>query len=177
MVGAWLLATRGTDRGKFVAHPRSGAADARLYKTGDLVRFLSDGRTEFLGRLDHQVKIRGHRIEIAEVEAVLAQHPAVRECVVVARPDASGENRLVAYFAGEASNLKNPQELRRYLNGKLPDYMTPALLVPLSELPRTPNGKVNRSELPLPEAVHASSETGSRTTAQPHRGGLGRDVA
>lgn len=152
---------------KFVAHPQSGAAGARLYKSGDLVRFLSDGRLEFLGRLDHQVKIRGYRIETAEVEALLAQHPAVRECVVVAQPDASGENRLVAYFVGEAGDLKNPQELRRYLNGKLPDYMTPALFVPLSELPRTPNGKVNRSELPTPETVHANPAAGSTITATP----------
>jgi amino acid adenylation domain-containing protein len=138
---------------KFVTGGFTGAGGARFYRTGDLVRFRSDGRIEFLRRVDDQVKIRGYRIETSEVEALLAQHPAVRECVVVAQPDVSGENRLVAYFVGQEGKLNTPQELRRFMAGKLPYYMMPALVVPLSELPRTPNGKINRRELPVPELV------------------------
>ncbi len=152
---------------KFVPDHLSGRPGARLYKTGDLVRFREDGRIEFLGRTDHQVKIRGHRIETSEVEALLAAHPAIRECVVVAQLDASGENRLIAYIVSRAGRVEAVQEWRRYLMGKLPEYMIPAFFVPLLELPRTPNGKINRQELPKPKIAGAARVPGISAPMSP----------
>jgi len=119
-----------------------------LYKTGDLARYLSDGNIEYLGRIDHQVKIRGFRIELGEIEAVLEQHCAVRQCVVMAREDVPGYQRLVAYVV--AKNVTN-DELRQYLQQQLPDYMIPSAFLVLDSLPLTPNGKVNRRALPAPD--------------------------
>jgi amino acid adenylation domain-containing protein/thioester reductase-like protein len=140
---------------KFVPHPYSPSGGERLYRTGDLVRYLPDGAIEFLGRIDHQVKIRGFRIELGEIEAVLAAHPAVREAVVLAREDRPGDKRLVAYLVpvevdGAAAPVLNPQELRAFLQERLPEYMVPAVFVPMDALPLTPNGKVNRKALPAP---------------------------
>jgi amino acid adenylation domain-containing protein/thioester reductase-like protein len=122
----------------------------RLYKTGDLARYLPDGAVEYLGRLDHQVKVRGFRIELGEIESTLSLHTAVRESVVVARGDAAGQ-RLVAYIVPE-SDVPAPSttELRGFLGGKLPDYMVPAAFVLLDALPLSPNGKVDRNALPAP---------------------------
>src|SRR5207249_4846292 len=121
----------------------------RLYRTGDRVRWQESGQLEFLGRRDHQVKVRGYRIELAEIEARLAEHDLVREAVVVARQDAGGGKRLVAYvvtsdtMAGtDAVNLAG--KLRAYLTGWLPEYMVPAAFVQLKELPLGPTGKLNR---------------------------------
>ncbi len=136
---------------KFIPDPFSHATGARLYKTGDLARYLVDGNIEFLGRADDQVKIRGFRIELGEVENTLRQHPAVHEAVVTAREDTPGDKRLVAYvvLAGEAAFTT--AELRDYLKQKLPDYMVPAAYVRLEALPLTPNGKLDRKALPAPE--------------------------
>ncbi|HEX2077189.1 MAG TPA: amino acid adenylation domain-containing protein, partial [Longimicrobium sp.] len=125
-----------------------GPAGARLYRTGDRVRWNTAGAIEFLGRVDHQVKIRGFRIEPGEVAAVLLEHPAVRDALVVVREDGPGERRLVAYAAAEAPTA----ELREHLRGRLPEYMVPSAFVVLEVLPLTPNGKVDRSALPEPEA-------------------------
>jgi amino acid adenylation domain-containing protein len=135
---------------KFIPDPFRPGPGRRLYKTGDLVRRRPDGSLEFLGRLDTQVKVRGFRIETADVEHALKQYPGVRECVVVAREDAPGDKRLVAYLAAAAAPAA--ADLRSFLSGKLPAYMVPSLFVPLEALPRTPNGKVDRRSLPAPAA-------------------------
>lgn len=133
---------------KFIHNPfQSGEL---MYKTGDLARWLPDGNIEFLGRLDEQVKIRGFRVELGEIEAILARHPAVRECVVSMRKDETGLDRLVAYFVSGA-RVPSFDELLRFLKDKLPDYMIPATFVPLRTVPLTPNGKVDRKALPEPD--------------------------
>ncbi|HEX7242094.1 MAG TPA: amino acid adenylation domain-containing protein, partial [Longimicrobiaceae bacterium] len=130
-----------------------GEVGGRMYATGDRARWLASGELEFLGRLDHQVKVRGFRIEPGEIESVLLRDPRVRECVVVARADAAGERRIVAYLAG--AGLPGPEELRSRLRESLPEHMVPSALVALERLPLTPSGKVDRAALPVPEAARA----------------------
>jgi amino acid adenylation domain-containing protein len=137
---------------RFIDHPfRAGRGD-RLYRSGDLVRRLEDGDIEYLGRLDLQVKIRGFRVELEEIEAVLHQHPAVRECVVIAREDAPGDQRLVAYAIFAAGASPSLGELREHVAAKLPEYMIPSAVVPLDAFPLTVNGKLDRKALPAPSA-------------------------
>ncbi|MBL0846043.1 AMP-binding enzyme, partial [Pseudomonas mediterranea] len=129
--------------------PFSATPNARMYKTGDLGRYLPDGNIEYLGRNDDQVKIRGFRIELGEIEAKLAQHDAVKEAVVLAREDVPGDKRLVAYFTqAEAVDI---EALRTHLQAQLPAYMVPVAYVHLDALPLTPNGKLDRKALPAPE--------------------------
>ena len=142
---------------KFIPDPFRTEAGARLYKTGDLARYLPDGAIEYLGRLDHQVKIRGVRIELGEIESVLAGHPAVREAVVVAREDVPGDKRLVAYLTAKDGLSPKDQELRGLLQAKLPEYMVPSAFVTLGQFPLTPNGKVDRKALPPPEQPRATT--------------------
>src|SRR5882762_4828612 len=138
---------------KFVKDPFAAEAGARMYKTGDLGRWLPDGNIEFLGRNDDQVKIRGYRIELGEIEARLAEHAGVREAVVLAREDEPGEKRLVAYYTPTDTNEGSlgAEELRSHLSSKLPEYMVPAAYVRLERMPLTANGKLNRKGLPAPE--------------------------
>ncbi|WP_164003073.1 non-ribosomal peptide synthetase, partial [Pyxidicoccus caerfyrddinensis] len=136
---------------RFRPDPFSDEPGARLYKTGDLCRWMADGNLDYLGRADHQVKLRGFRIELGEVESVLSQHPSVRQAVVVAREDGPGEKRLVAYVVGHEAPGPGSGELRSHLQSRLPDYMVPAAFVELPSLPLTPNGKVDRKALPLPD--------------------------
>jgi amino acid adenylation domain-containing protein len=135
---------------RFVPDPFSAEPGGRLYKTGDLVRYLPDGRIEFLGRVDDQVKVRGFRIEIGEVEAALSQHPAVRETVVVARADVAGDKRLVAYVVVEQEQGATVNDLRSHLRQRLPAYMLPSAFVVLEKLPLTESGKIDRQALPAP---------------------------
>ncbi|HKR15457.1 MAG TPA: amino acid adenylation domain-containing protein [Pyrinomonadaceae bacterium] len=140
---------------KFVPHPFATNPGERLYKTGDLARFLGDGNLEYLGRIDNQVKIRGFRIELGEVESVLVQHPAVRETVVTIREDVPGDKRLVAYVTAAAEQPPAVTDLRLHLRDKLPAYMIPSAIVVLDALPLTTNGKIDHQSLPAPD------ETGS----------------
>ncbi len=133
---------------KFIPNPFALEPGARLYRTGDRVRYRADGNIEFLGRFDDQVKIRGYRVEVGEVEAVLREHEGIREAVVIVDETASG-SRLRAYFIPAAARSPTVAELARYLKEKLPDYMVPTVLVELDELPLTTNGKVDRKALHL----------------------------
>ncbi|HYH83627.1 MAG TPA: amino acid adenylation domain-containing protein, partial [Longimicrobium sp.] len=135
---------------RFVPDPFSAEPGARLYRTGDRTRWLADGTVEYLGRTDQQVKVRGFRIEPGEVEARLAEHPSVREAVVMAREDVPGEKRLVAYTVGDEVDAET---LRAHLSGNLPEYMIPAAFVRLDALPLTANGKVDRRALPAPDGT------------------------
>lgn len=136
---------------KFIPHPFSRERGARLYRTGDRVRYLADGNIEFLGRKDEQVKLRGYRVELGEIEAVLCEHPAIREALVVVSENASGAQQLFAYFVADAGSPA-AGELRRHLKEKLPEYMVPAVFVKLNEIPLTSNGKVDRKALRRPES-------------------------
>jgi acyl carrier protein len=154
---------------KFIPHPFSDQAGARLYKTGDLARYLPDGSIEFLGRLDHQVKIRGFRIELGEIETILAQHPAVRDSLVIVREDIPGDKRLVAYIVAQ-EQLDHEQvvsDLRGFVRAKLPAYMVPSAFVALEAMPLTPNGKVDRSALPVPGHTSAELEGKSEAARTP----------
>ncbi len=133
---------------RFLAHPFK--SEGKIYRTGDLARFLPDGTIEFLGRADQQIKIRGYRVELGEVENVLASQTAVQEAVVVSRSDNQNQPQLVAYVTAKQAQAVEPQTLRDHLLQKLPPYMVPATFVILDKLPRTPNGKVNRRALPDP---------------------------
>jgi amino acid adenylation domain-containing protein len=133
---------------RFVPNP---LGPGRLYRTGDRARWLPDGAIEYLGRLDYQVKVRGLRIELGEIEAVLAQHPSIREAVVLAREDQPGNQRLVAYLVPKAEAQVEVGDLRQFLQTTLPEYMVPAAFVPLPALPLTTSGKVDRRALPAPE--------------------------
>ena len=135
---------------KFLPNPFSQDLGARMYKSGDLARYLPDGNIEYLGRLDHQVKIRGFRIELGEIEAVLRTVPGVREVVVLAREDHHGDKRLVAYVVA-ADGLLSMDMVRAQVAKSLPAHMVPAQYVFLAQLPLTPNGKINRKALPVPD--------------------------
>lgn len=141
---------------RFIADP-FGASGERLYRTGDLARYLPDGNLEFLGRLDHQVKLHGNRIELGEIEAVLVQHAGVREAAVVLREDVAGDPRLVAYVVPE-ERRPSVAQLRRHLKARLPAPMLPAAFVMLDDLPLSSNGKLDRRSLPAPDAAGARLE-------------------
>jgi amino acid adenylation domain-containing protein len=141
---------------KFVPNPFSNEGGARLYRTGDLARYLPTGDIEYLGRIDHQVKIRGLRIELGEIEAVLREVPGVNRALVIAREDVPGDKRLVAYVVAQ-QEFKS-REIRAFLKKKLPDYMVPSAFVALEALPLSPNGKINRLALPAPTYDGAERE-------------------
>ncbi|HEU4452177.1 MAG TPA: amino acid adenylation domain-containing protein, partial [Longimicrobium sp.] len=161
-VARGYLGRPGLTAGRFVPDPFGREPGARLYRTGDRVRWLDGGTLEFLGRLDEQVKVRGFRIEPGEVEAALRRHAGVRECIVVAREAASGEARLVGYVVGEA----DPGELRAQLRRSLPDYMVPGAFVALEQLPLTPNGKIDRRALPDPDPGAGEDRAAPRTPTE-----------
>jgi amino acid adenylation domain-containing protein len=144
---------------RFIPNPFSNDSGSRLYKTGDLTRYLPDGNIEFLGRIDHQVKIRGFRIELGEIEAVLRQNRAVQDAVVIGQEYDLNDKRLVAYVVPSQEQIFSTSELRRYLKQKLPDHMVPSAFVRLEALPLTPNDKVDRRALPMPDRIRSVEET------------------
>ncbi|WP_139253735.1 non-ribosomal peptide synthetase [Hydrococcus rivularis] len=146
-------------REKFITNPFSNAPEARLYRSGDMARYLPNGELEYLGRIDQQVKIRGFRIELGEIEAVLAGYPDVAEVVVLAREEVSGDKRLVAYVVPRLGNNDSmTTNLRQWLQNKLPDYAIPSSFVLLDALPLTANGKVDRQALPALEPTRPHLE-------------------
>ena len=174
--GEILLAGVGLARGylgrpdltaeKFIPHPFSGIPGDRAYRTGDLACYLPDGNIEILGRLDNQVKVRGYRVEVEEVESVLAEHPAVESAALAAWPEASGDNRLVAYVVSAPGQIAAEQELRAHLKARVPDYMIPSGFVQVGNLPRLANGKIARRNLPAvpPAASPARPQNASPRT-------------
>jgi len=154
-VGAGYLNEPDQTAAHFVADPFSTTPGLRLYRTGDLARYLVDGNVEFLGRTDFQVKVRGFRIELAEIEAVLSEHPLIRQGVVLLRHD-GGRERLVAYVTGPPLRPANTREITEFLKHRLPDYMVPAPIVVVRTFPTTANGKVDRAALPPPEEAQGN---------------------
>ncbi|MBN8468384.1 non-ribosomal peptide synthase/polyketide synthase [Corallococcus exiguus] len=165
---------------RFIPHPFSTAPGARLYKTGDRARFRADGQIDYLGRTDFQVKLRGFRIELGEIEAVLEQQPGLRQALVLAREDRTGDKRLVAYVVPAAGHAVDTATLRQELKARLPEYMVPSAFVTLEALPLTSNGKVDRRALPAPDAsasaTAASGYVAPRTPSEQRLAELWRDV-
>jgi natural product biosynthesis luciferase-like monooxygenase protein len=168
VIGELMIGGAGVARGylgqseltaqRFIPNPFQRNGDNRLYRTGDLARYLPTGDIEILGRTDQQVKIRGHRVELGEIEALLGEHPAVRASAVVARENANGDRRLVAYVIPRDGQIPTQRELRQYAQERMPDHMVPAQIVFLAEFPKTPNQKIDRKALPSPDADGAESE-------------------
>ena len=161
LLGELYIGGRGISRGylrrpdltaeRFVPHPWSAQPGARLYRTGDLVRSLPNGNLEYLGRIDTQVKVRGFRVELGEIEACLQAHPAVREALVLLREDTPGDKRLVAYVVATQEQQPTRMQLRSWLGEHLPAYMVPSVFVMLEQFPLTSNHKIDRRSLPLPD--------------------------
>ncbi len=149
---------------KFVPHPFSDEPGARLYQTGDLVRYLRNGEVEFLGRVDQQVKIRGYRIEPGEIEAALRRHPLVSDCLVLVRGETTDEKQLIAYVVAPERSL-DVSELRRHLKEHVPAYMIPSAFVLMDQLPLMPNGKIDRRALPDPETTEPETAYAAPRTA------------
>ncbi|MHC5858901.1 non-ribosomal peptide synthetase [Nostoc sp.] len=145
---------------RFISNPFSSNPKSRLYKTGDLARYLPDGHIEYLGRIDYQVKLRGFRIELGEIETALLQHSEVKEAVVIVREDTPNETSLVGYIVAETGqdSLQVISQLRRFLKQQLPDFMVPTIFMALKAMPLTPNGKVDRKALPKPDASRPELE-------------------
>ncbi len=151
---------------RFLPDPHRGVPGARLYRTGDVGRRRADGEIEFLGRADHQVKVRGYRVELGEIEAVLRMHEQVREAVVLLREDAPGQRRLVAYVVPEAGTDPAAEELRAHAAAQLPEYMVPGAFVVMESVPLTASGKVDRRLLPAPESGSQEESVAPRTVVE-----------
>jgi acyl carrier protein len=165
--GELLIGGKGVARGylgreqltdeRFIPNPFPGNAATRLYRTGDLARYLPDGNIELLGRIDHQVKIRGHRVELGEIEALLNDHPGVRECVVLFKELTHADKTLVAYVIPRQGQAPTAQRLRQYAQEKLPEHMVPAQIIFMTAFPQTPNKKIDRNAFPDPGIAGESS--------------------
>jgi hypothetical protein len=148
----------GLTASRFIPDPFGNIPGARLYKTADFVRYLPNGELEFLGRVDHQIKIRGFRVELGEIEATLSQHSAVQEAVALAQDSTLDDKQLIAYIYFKAGRQVAFEELYDFLRQKLPDYMIPSRLVTLEKIPRTPSGKVDRQALPTLNGLGPAAE-------------------
>ena len=157
-VGRGYLNDSGRTAEAFMPDPFSPEPGARLYKTGDLVRYQPDGNIEYRGRLDHQVKVRGFRIELAEIELALSRHQAVQQAIVMARENQPGDKRLVAYVVADRESPPRRKDLDSFLRESLPDYMVPSALILLDAMPMTPNGKIDRRALPAPDEFRSDGE-------------------
>ncbi|MFP2963496.1 amino acid adenylation domain-containing protein, partial [Myxococcus sp. 1LA] len=177
-VGRGYLGRADLTAERFVPDAYSDEPGARMYRTGDRARVLADGRVEFLGRMDYQLKVRGYRVELGEVEAALERHPAVRESVVVAHEAAAEGKRLVGYAVPKPGYTLDVESLRDFLGQTLPEYMVPQALVVLDALPLTPNGKVDRKALPAPDfqAVDTEGFVAPRTATEEILAGLFAEV-
>jgi len=153
--GYWQRDELTADR--FLPDPFAAHSGGRMYRTGDLARYLPDGRIECLGRVDHQVKIRGYRVELGEIEALLRSHEQVLEAAVVLREDTPGDQRLVGYVRSTSGSEIAAETLKDWLRRQLPEFMVPSVYVPVTEMPLTPNGKINRKALPAPKVSSAAS--------------------
>ncbi|MCY1033269.1 amino acid adenylation domain-containing protein [Corallococcus sp. BB11-1] len=147
------LGRAGLTAERFIPNPHDAGASPRMYKTGDLARWLPDGTLEYLGRRDHQVKVRGFRIELGEIESCLLQHAQVSDCAVLAEPDATGERQLVAYLVPREGTAPGVASLRAFVGAELPEHMVPSRFIALQALPLTPSGKVDRAALRRTEGV------------------------
>ncbi len=164
---------------KFIPDPFSTSGGERLYKTGDLARYLPDGRIEYIGRIDHQVKLRGYRIEPGEIEASLRLFPGVKEALVIPEEDKVSEKQLSAYFTVTNKFHADMADLRRYLRSRLPEYMVPSSFIRLEKFPLLPNGKVNRKALPAPDekmVARSGKYVASRTPVEELLVGIWTDV-
>jgi natural product biosynthesis luciferase-like monooxygenase protein len=178
MAGELYIGGQGVTRGylnrpeltqsRFIPHPFSGDTNARLYRTGDLVRYRKNGNLDFLGRIDFQVKIRGHRIELGEIETILSRQVAVQEAVIIVREDIPGDKRLVAYIRPQPGQQLSHITMREYLLSHVPEYMVPSNFVVLETFPLTPNHKVDRKALPAPMLAPVTGDTVSTMIPQNH---------
>ena len=178
MAGELYIGGQGVTRGylnrpeltqsRFIPHPFSGDSNARLYRTGDLVRYRKNGNLDFLGRIDFQVKIRGHRIELGEIETILSRQVAVQEAVIIVREDIPGDKRLVAYIRPQPGQQPSHITMREYLLSHVPEYMVPSNFVVLETFPLTPNHKVDRKALPAPMLAPVTGDTVSTMIPQNH---------
>jgi acyl-coenzyme A synthetase/AMP-(fatty) acid ligase/acyl carrier protein len=178
MAGELYIGGQGVTRGylnrpeltqsRFIPHPFSGDSNARLYRTGDLVRYRKNGNLDFLGRIDFQVKIRGHRIELGEIETILSRQVAVQEAVIIVREDIPGDKRLVAYIRPQPGQQPSHITMREYLLSHVPEYMVPSNFVVLETFPLTPNHKVDRKALPAHKLAPVTGDTVSTMIPQNH---------
>jgi amino acid adenylation domain-containing protein/non-ribosomal peptide synthase protein (TIGR01720 family) len=178
-VGRGYLQQPGLTAERFIPHPYSAEPGARLYRTGDVGRYLADGNIEHLGRLDDQVKLRGFRIELGEIEAVLSQHPAVHQVIVTLREDQPNDKRLACYIVAETGTQPDINELREFLRTKLPDHMIPTAFVMLESMPLNAHGKVERRALPAPDGLRPELHTSyvvPRTEAERNIAGVWQEV-
>jgi amino acid adenylation domain-containing protein len=172
-VAAGYWRNDGLTRERFIDHPAAG----RVYRTGDIARWHPDGSLEFLGRADHQIKIRGYRVELGDIETTLRTHPAIREAVTTLREDTPGQPRLAAYYTAVNGDGPAPDELRAHCATQLPDYMVPTSYTPLPSLPLTPNGKIDRAHLPAPgHPTRQAEDTPPRTPTEHQLAKLYTDI-